>query len=259
LEGNADPDDGMQFALSSTSEDAEMICKVGGSIFLLASVVLAQQQLTPGTLASALGPDSDTEASSPSFNAASSSSSDARRPITAQERINWAVKGTIGLESLAAGLFSAGWGTEFNQPKTYGPHWEGFGDRYGMRLSGLALSNTMEAGFGAIWGEDPRYHRDAGAPFMSRLGHTAKMTFMDEYRDGSVRLAYARFIAIPGSNFVSNAWRAPGDDTAGNAAVRIGLGFFGRWGSNTFDEFWPDVRQKLFHHARSSDQALLGK
>jgi hypothetical protein len=228
-----------------------MIYKLGGSVFLLASVLLAQHNLMPGTMASTVGPDSDGEASSIPFNAGSSSSSDARRPITVQERINWVVKGTIGPESLAAGLFSAGWGTEFNQPKTYGPHWEGFGDRYGMRLSGLALSNTMEAGFGAIWGEDPRYVRDAGAPFAHRLGHAAKMTFMAENRDGRDRLAYARFIAIPGSNFISNSWRAPGDDNAGNAAVRIGLGFFGRWGSNTFEEFWPDVKHKVF---RSSAQ-----
>jgi hypothetical protein len=228
-----------------------MICKVSCSVLFLASAVLAQQTLLPGTLASAAAPESDGGASSSSFTPASSSSSDARRPITAQERINWVVKGTIGPESLAAGLFSAGWGTLFNQPKTYGPHWEGFGDRYGMRLTGIVTSNTMEAGLGAIWGEDPRYRRDAGAPFLNRLGHTAKMTFLAENRDGGVRLAYARFIAIPGSNFLSNTWRAPGDDSAGNAAVRVGLGFFGRWGGNTFEEFWPDVKQLVFHRNHS--------
>jgi hypothetical protein len=228
-----------------------MICKVSCSVLFLASAVLAQQTLLPGTLASSAAPESDGGASSSSFTPASSSSSDARRPITAQERINWVVKGTIGPESLAAGLFSAGWGTLFNQPKTYGPHWEGFGDRYGMRLTGIVTSNTMEAGLGAIWGEDPRYRRDAGAPFLNRLGHTAKMTFLAENRDGGVRLAYARFIAIPGSNFLSNTWRAPGDDSAGNAAVRVGLGFFGRWGGNTFEEFWPDVKHMVFHRNHS--------
>lgn len=222
-----------------------MLYKVGCSIFLLAATVMAQQKLAPGTVASTAAPASSGEASS--VNAAQSSSSDARQPITARQRIDWVVRGTIGPESLAAGLFSAGWGTLFHQPKTYGPHWEGFGDRYGMRLSGLALSNTMEAGLGAVWGEDPRYFRDEGAPFIDRIGHAAKMTFMAENRDGRVKLAYARFIAIPSSNFISNAWRAPGDDSAGNAAVRIGLGFFGRFGSNTFDEFWPDVQRKVFH------------
>jgi hypothetical protein len=222
-----------------------MICKLSCSILLLASAVLAQQQLMPGTLASVSAPDPS--ASSPSFNAANSSSSDARQPITAHEGIQWVVKGTVGPDSLVGGIFSAGWGTLFNHPETYGPHWEGFGDRYGMRLSGLALSNSMEAGLGAVWGEDPRYTREAGAPFMHRIGHAAKMTFMAQNRNGDVMPAYARFIAIPGSSFISNSWRAPGDDTAGNAAVRIGLGFFGRFGSNTFDEFWPDVQQKVFH------------
>lgn len=217
------------------------------------------QTLMPGTLASAVAPDSTVEASSSAYNAASTSSSDARQPITARERINWVVRGTIGPESLGAGLFSAGWGTLFNRPRTYGPHWEGFGDRYGMRLSGIATSNTMEAGLGAIWGEDPRYNRDESAPFSHRIGHAAKMTFLAQNRDGSVMPAYARLIAIPGTNFLSNTWRAPGDDTTDCAAVRTGLGFLSRFGSNTFDEFWPDVQRKLFHRARSSDTALLGK
>jgi hypothetical protein len=225
-----------------------MFCKASCFILLFCSAVLAQQ-LLPGTVASAAAaPDpGDGSSSQSSFNAASSSSSDAHPEVNARQRIQWALNGTLGPASLTAGLFSAGWGTLFNQPKTYGPHWEGFGDRYGMRLSGLALSNSMEAGLGAIWGEDPRYKRDAGAPFFHRLGHAAEMTFLSQSRDGGVMPAYARFIAIPGSNVISNAWRAPGDDTAGNAAVRIGLGFLGRFGSNTFDEFWPDVHRKLFH------------
>lgn len=223
-----------------------MMYKLSCMLALLASAATAQK-LMPGTLASAVGPASDTEAASPSFNAASTSSSDARQPITARQRIDWVVRGTIGPESLAAGLFSAGWGTLFNQPKTYGPHWEGFGDRYGMRLTGIVTSNVTEAGLGAIWGEDPRYTRDEGAPFGHRLGHAVKMTFLAQNRDGRLMPAYARMIAIPGTNFMSNSWRAPGDDTADRAAIRTGLGFLGRFGGNTFDEFWPDVQRKVFH------------
>jgi hypothetical protein len=235
----------------------EMIRNLSCSTFLLASALAAQQPLLmPGTVASA-APTSVGGASSSSFNPASSSSSDELQPISPQGRINWVVKGTLGPESLAAGLVSAGWDTYFNEPKTYGPHWEGYGDRYGIRLSGLALSNTMEAGFGAIWGEDPRYKRDPNAPFLNRVGHAAKMTFMADYRDGNERLAYARFIAIPGSSFISNAWRAPGDDDAGNAAVRVGLGFLSRFGSNSFDEFWPDVKHKLFRQGNPPSASLL--
>lgn len=57
--------------------------------------------------------------------------------------------------------------------------------------------------------------------------------------------AYARYVAIPGSNFLSNTWRAYSEATVGRAFVRTGFGFLGRAGSNTFHEFWPDVRQKF--------------
>jgi hypothetical protein len=235
-----------------------MFCKLSCFIVVFASAVMAQQ-LLPGTVASVAGPAPDSAASTAAFPAAQSSSSDEQHSITARERIQWVLKSTLGPASLTAGLFSAGWGTLFNHPETYGPHWEGFGDRYGMRLSGLALSNSMEAGLGAIWGEDPRYKREGDeAPFMHRLGHAAKMTFLAQGRDGTVMPAYARYVAISGSNFISNSWRAPGDDTAGNAAVRIGLGFFGTFGGNTFDEFWPDVKHKLFHRG-SSQQAELSR
>jgi hypothetical protein len=229
-----------------------MICRVGCSILLVASAVFAQQKLMPGTLASAVAPESDEETSPSSFNPASSSSSTAPGPITGKERIDWVIKGTIGPEGLAGEVFGAGWDTLFNSPKYYGTHWEGFGNRLGMSVAGNAVSNTMEAGLGAIWGEDPRYMRDPGAPFSHRLGHVVKMTFMAQNRDGSVMPAYARFIAIPGSNFLSNAWRVPGDDNVDRAIARTGIGFLGRMGSNTFDEFWPDFKQKLFHRGASS-------
>jgi len=216
-----------------------MIYLVGLSLVLLASAAMAQQVL-PGTLASTATPESVSESGS------ASSSSDARPFISGQERIRWAVRGTLG----PGALLSAGWGTLLDFPKAYGTHWEGFGQRYGMRVSANGVSNTMEAGLGAIWGEDPRYVRDAGASFGHRIGHAVKMTFMAEDRAGNLRPAYARLIAIPGSSFLSNTWRTDSDATPGRASVRTGFRFLDRLGSNTLAEFWPDVRQKLFHRQR---------
>ena len=177
--------------------------------------------------------------------AGTTSTSDNPGPITGKERLEWVVLETAGPKSLAGGVVSAGWGTLFNTPHEYGTHWEGFGDRYGMRLTGIAVSNTMEAGLGAMWGEDPRYVRDAEAPFGHRIGHVFKMTFFAQNKHGELMPAYARFIAVPTNNFLSNTWRADSEATASKATVRIGLGFLGRLCGNAFDEFWPDVRSKL--------------
>src|SRR5580704_2821638 len=77
--------------------------------------------------------------------------------ITGDQRALWVIQSTVGWQSLAYGVIPAGVGTALNHPREYGTHWEGFGDRYGMRLAGLATSNTMEASLGAIWHENPRY------------------------------------------------------------------------------------------------------
>jgi hypothetical protein len=79
-------------------------------------------------------------------------------PVTGTGRVKWFVVTTAGpLSLLAGGPISAGWDTLLNKPKEYGPHWEGFGERYGMGLTGLSSENAMEATVGGWWGEDPRY------------------------------------------------------------------------------------------------------
>jgi hypothetical protein len=144
-------------------------------------------------------------------------------------------------------LFSSGWGTLWNQPREYGTHWQGFADRYGMRLTGLATSNAMEASLGAIWGEDPRYLRASGEGVGQRLGHAVKMAFLAPNKNGQLRPAYARYAAITGSNYLSNTWRVDSDASIRHATIRVGLGLLGRIAGNAWDEFWPDIKAGLLH------------
>jgi hypothetical protein len=168
------------------------------------------------------------------------------QPITSEGRLNWTLANTIGPTSLVGGVLSAGWGTLLNHPTEYGTHWDGFGSRYGMRLTGLATSNIMEAGLGALWSEDPRYFRDKGQPFGSRVRRVVKMTFLAEDRNGRTMPAYARFAAVSASSFLSDTWRPDHEADTAQAVERIGLGFLGRMGKNAFEEFWPDVKRRVF-------------
>ena len=105
------------------------------------------------------------------------SSSDDPRPIIAQQRVRWVLENTLGPQAILGEAFSAGFGTWRDKPAEFGSHWDGFGNRTGADLSEAAVSHSMEAGLGSIWGEDPRYYRDAGAPFRNRFGHVFEMTF----------------------------------------------------------------------------------
>ena len=168
-------------------------------------------------------------------------------PITSRGRARWLVTSTVGPEGLVAGALSSGIWTALDQPAEFGPTWGGFGQRFGMRLTGISTGNAIEASLGAIWGEDPRYDRLPEAPFSTRVWNTVKLSFTARYSDGHLGPAYARLIAIPGNNALSNTWRAHSEADPGDIAVRSILGILGRIGANAFVEFWPDVRRRIFH------------
>ena len=105
----------------------------------------------------------------------------------------------------------------------------------------------MEAGLGALWGEDPRYFRVPEEPLGARIRNVIKQTFMARHADGQFRLAYARYIALSGNNFLSNAWRPDSEADTWHALYRTGGAFGGRMASNAVDEFWPDLKTYLFH------------
>jgi hypothetical protein len=168
------------------------------------------------------------------------------QPITPRESLRWFITNTTSPAYLAGGVFWSAVGTALDQPKEYGPHWEGFADRYGMRKSVVVTENAMEASTGLLLREDPRYFRAPDRPFSARVKNVVRLTFAARNKDAGFGPAYARYAAIVGSNFLSNTWRAPSDANAHHALLRVSGGFAGRMAANAFEEFWPDVKKRVF-------------
>ena len=79
-----------------------------------------------------------------------------------------------------------------------------------------------------------------------------KWTFLAKDRNGNTMPAYARYIAIPGNNFLSNTWRESSEADTKHALERTLLGFAARLSCNAFKEFWPDARDRIFRRNRAS-------
>ncbi len=174
---------------------------------------------------------------------------DIYHPITGRQRMRWFLTNTIGPPHLVGGLFTSAFGTAVDRPNEYGPGWAGFGDRYGMRLTGISTGNAIEASVGALWGEDPRYFRVPRESFKRRLSNAVQLTFVARRRDGHFAPAYARYMAISGNNFLSNTWRVDSEADTEHAMIRTVDGFAGRLASNLFEEFWPDIKNLVFHRS----------
>jgi hypothetical protein len=172
-------------------------------------------------------------------------------PPTGGERADWVVRRSLGWKSLATGTLNAGLQTWRNSPEDWGPGWSGFGKRLGTRQTESLMSHSLEAGLGALWGEDPRYFRSGQRGFGRRLKHAVLSTFLTYRRDGSRDLAWARFAAVPSARAITGLWRP---DTQRDwwklSAQPLGTGLSGKVASNILREFGPDLVRKLFGRER---------
>jgi hypothetical protein len=167
-------------------------------------------------------------------------------PITASQRVEWIVDGTVGLRSLVVvGVMGASFQTGVNTPSEWERSWKGFGKRYLQREADVAISNSIEAGAGALWGEEPRYIRSGHGKIGERATYAIKTAFLAQHRDGSLHPAWGRYVGNTVNNLIENAWLPPSVTTPGQTALRCLLGFLTRMGGNAFEEFWPDARRLL--------------
>jgi hypothetical protein len=143
-------------------------------------------------------------------------------PPTGRDRLKWAVDGTLGASSIATGVFIASWNAAWNLPSEWDRSWSGFAKRFGAREAQMTISNAIESGLGAAWGEDPRYFRSGRTGVWTRTGYAAKTVFVTRRRSGHLAPAWARYVGAIGSNIVANSWLPPGETTASQNVRRIG-------------------------------------
>ncbi len=166
-------------------------------------------------------------------------------PLKGRARLKWVLNNSISPRRFAGYIVTSAIGTGTNAPREYGPHWEGFGKRIALRASTSTTGLLLEAGIGALWDEDPRYVRTTGKPVKGRILNAVKMSFMSRNSHGDLMPSYARFISVPSSAFITRTWRPESQTGVGRTVSRIPLSFLDRMISNTFNEFWPDIRKKL--------------
>jgi hypothetical protein len=168
-------------------------------------------------------------------------------PMTAQDRIDWIVGGTIGPKSLGVGVIASAWQTAWNVPEEWGRTWSGAGKRYLQREADVSISNTIEAGLGALWGERADYIPSHKRGVKPRLGYALKTVFLAHRPDGHLAPAWGRYAGNTINNVIENSWLPPSVTAWQQTTWRSASGFASRALGNVWEEFWPDASRRLFH------------
>lgn len=166
-------------------------------------------------------------------------------PPTGRDRVKAVIEGTVSPADLTVNLLDAAWSTHVNWPAEWGRSTKGFSKRFADDEAYAALSGTIEAGVGTLWGEDPRYRRSDEHGAVRRLRHSLVATLLAPRRDGHLAPAWARYTAIAATIRIENTWLPPTTRTPESTAWRAADDLIWRAASNVWDEFWPDLRKRL--------------
>lgn len=179
-------------------------------------------------------------------NPATSASKANYAPLNFEDRMKWAAVSTFGLKGTGAGLWSTTWSTFVtNSPEEWHGRWEGWGKRFASREASVAISNTGEALFSQVWGEDPRYITDHKGTIKQRVGRAILQGVAAHNRRGELMPAYARYLGTFGGNWARNSWMPPSGKGPDQIVISSIYGFGGRMVGNGFTEFWPEIKKLL--------------
>jgi hypothetical protein len=154
----------------------------------------------------------------------------------------------VSLSALGVGALNSAWMTANDWPKEWHQSVGGFCRRYADNQAAASLSNSIESGLGTLWGEDPRHSRSGRHGTWTRIRYAVKTVALAPRRDGHLAPAWGRLAGNVIANVIEHSWLPPSVATHGRTTLRVAEGLVGRLVSNVWDEFWPDLKQRLPLH-----------
>jgi hypothetical protein len=150
---------------------------------------------------------------------------------------------TLGVVGLQAGISQA----QDNFP-SYGQGMEGYGKRYGAALADSISSNFFSNfAYPVLLKEDPRYFRLGEGSTGHRLLYGIKHEFVVHTDSGGRSFAFSNVLGALTAGSISNAYYPDDDRGFGLTLSRAGIAIMYGTAGGLFNEFWPDIDQKLFH------------
>ena len=149
---------------------------------------------------------------------------------------------------------TSGWEQMLNTDPKYGTDSGAYGERLGAAvLREASMRFFSDSLFPTITHEDPRYFRMGRGSVTSRGVYAAERVFVAQRDDGSRGFNYSDTLGRAAASALAMTYY-PGKSTNAVVASRTwGVSLAGLAGNNLFFEFWPDVRDRVFHRHRDQD------
>jgi len=168
-------------------------------------------------------------------------------PLDWQGKLLFHAESAYGPWSVAGIAAYAGFLQEINSPKEWGQGAGAYEERFASTLGWAGIHGVLAFSLDSTLHEDPRYYRSRSTGFWRRSAHALRGTLLTRTDAGGETVSAWRIGSAYGAAYLSNLWYPARLDTPRqgfiDGSVTLGFGF----ASNLGTEFWPDIKNKLFH------------
>ena len=169
-------------------------------------------------------------------------------PLDNKQKFRLFVRGTLDPFELVTVGIGAGVSHANNDFPEYGQGAAGFGKRFGAGVAD-GVSAGLFGGFvyPVLLKQDPRYFRLGEGPVARRVIHALGQEFVCRMDSGSRNFNFSKVLGAVTASGISNAYYPPSDRGLGATMNRTGVVLINGSVGGLLDEFWPDIRRKVFH------------
>ncbi len=153
--------------------------------------------------------------------------------------------------TLVPDLYSGGYGVWRNTNPKLGTDAAGFGDRVGEAALRQLISREISDSFLPILlHQDPRYYRQAYGSYFSRTEHVVRRVFITQTDSGHRTFNTSDVLGRGMGAALTQAYYPDRSRSAGVVFRTWGTSLVALGAGDLFEEFWPDVKRKWFHHSQ---------
>jgi hypothetical protein len=148
-------------------------------------------------------------------------------------------------------VFSSGWEQLMNGDPKYGHNSTAYGERVGAAvLRESSMRFFSDSLFPTLTHEDPRYYRKAYGGVKTRGDYAIEQVFVKRRDDGIRGFNYSDTLGRLAASALTLTYY-PAPSANGRVVMQTwAVSLAGDAGANLFLEFWPDVRDAVFHWHR---------
>jgi hypothetical protein len=178
-------------------------------------------------------------------------------PLTTHDKLMFWAHETVTPTGWFPIAFSAGWGQLTNDDPKYGTDSAAFGERLGAAaLRVTSFRFFSDSLMPAITHEDPRYFRKAYGSIWVRGFYAASQVVVTRRDTGEITPDYSSIVGHLGGSALTMTYYPAVSSNARVVFQTFGWAMLGEAGGNVFLEFWPDVRDAVFHRHRRAPAVI---